>query len=271
MVQFIPARDDWANAFRNIGQGASEGYMNRTDEKSIQKAIEGLGPNPSPRDLLNALTNTKTYNNSSKQKALQNYIGVAEFEELQKKEKQKIKDEEEKLNRIKNSGIALVNNSQLSDDEKKNLIDQINNNQIELSAIESITKPNKIDKTAIEQDEKKKTLNSAIKRVDEMIGLRKKGNLGTGSNITKYFSNDIAKDFGSYEQLGKSLIQLSTTIPIRNRQEFETLAEKLYDPTILDAEALGMLEKLRGILEDSLGEEPVATEPKRKPLSAFRK
>jgi hypothetical protein len=85
MVQFIPAKDDWADAFRKMGSGVAEGYMGRTDERALQKSILGLGPNPTPRDVLNAITNTKTYTPKAKQQALSNYLGVEQFEELKRK------------------------------------------------------------------------------------------------------------------------------------------------------------------------------------------
>lgn len=87
MVQFIPAKDDWADAFRQIGSGVSKGYMNRSDDNSIKKAIEDLGPNASARDVLDALTKTKTYGNESKQQAIKNYLGADNFEEMKRKAK----------------------------------------------------------------------------------------------------------------------------------------------------------------------------------------
>lgn len=89
MVTFIPARNEWAKAFQNFGEGLSEGYMGRADELALQNAIKGLEPNATPRQILDAITGTKTYSPAAKQNALKNYMGVAEFEHEQKKFQEK--------------------------------------------------------------------------------------------------------------------------------------------------------------------------------------
>lgn len=102
MVQFIPAKDDWAQAFRSFGSGLTQGYMGRSDENAVRKAIIDLGPNASSRDVLNALTNVKTYNKDAKQEALKNYLGVENFEELKRKA-----EAQEGINKEKNRISAL--------------------------------------------------------------------------------------------------------------------------------------------------------------------
>ena len=97
MVQFIPARDDWAHSFRQAGQGASEGYMNRSDENALRRSLMNLGANPSARQILDAVTNTKTYSPQAKQQALSNYLGVEQFEELKRKAQ-----EQEQISKAKN-------------------------------------------------------------------------------------------------------------------------------------------------------------------------
>lgn len=98
MVTTLPREDIWGDVGRGFGKGASEGYMGRADELAIQKAVQELGPNPSPRDILNAVTNTKTYSPESKQNVFKNYLGVGEYEQMQRKldiEQGKIKAKEE--------------------------------------------------------------------------------------------------------------------------------------------------------------------------------
>lgn len=88
MVTILPKDErDWGNVGRGFGAGLTEGYMNRSDEKAIQKAVSDLGPNPGARDLLNAITNTKTYSPAAKQQVLKNYMGIEEFEETKRKAK----------------------------------------------------------------------------------------------------------------------------------------------------------------------------------------
>jgi len=117
-------------------------------------------------------------------------------------------------------------------------------------------------------------LQSALETVDRMRSIRKKGNLGIPSKFSKYFDETVRKDRGEYEQLGKSLIQYATNIPIRNRLEFETLADKLYDPNITDAEAKGVLDAMERIIKSSLsqyGQKDVIKEKsiRRPPLKSF--
>lgn len=123
-----------------------------------------------------------------------------------------------------------------------------------------------------EEQENFNALQGAQDTLNRMKSLRKKNNLGRGSAAVGFFGGETAKDRGEYEQLGKSLIQHATNIPIRNRIEFETLAKKLYDPSIPDKEAEGILNAMERIINNSIksysGGESSSQEGK-KPLSAF--
>ena len=211
MVTILPKETGWGEAFANVGKGAVQGYQDRTDEMALQKAIGALPKDYTPRQLLDALTNTKTYSPASKQTAFKNLVGVAEFEEMQTKNKQ----------------------AKEAKDRELDIKEDANNK----------TKKTRKSVGAIK---------NGLQTVQEMMDIGKKGNLGRGSGLLKEFGGETAKDFSQYEQLGKSLIQLSTDIPIRNRQEFETLAHKLYDPTELDSSREGTLTAMRNILQRSL-------------------
>jgi hypothetical protein len=118
-------------------------------------------------------------------------------------------------------------------------------------------------------------LQGAMDTLNRMKVLRKKGNLGIGSTYSPF--EGTRREAGEYEQLGKSLIQYATNIPIRNRIEFETLAENLYDPTITDAKAEGILNAMERIIKNSLessGEESMpskSSNDQRPALSSFRR
>jgi|SRR5687767_11852685 len=139
---------------------------------------------------------------------------------------------------------------------------------------------NEMQKNQEKQQQNLAPLQGAMDTLNRMKALRKKGNLGIGSTYSPF--EKTRKEAGEYEQLGKSLIQYATNIPIRNRIEFETLAENLYDPTITDAKAEGILNAMERIIKNSLeaaGEEVSLTQPssnkmesnERPPLSSFRK
>lgn len=110
-------------------------------------------------------------------------------------------------------------------------------------------------KEASKEQEVSKAKEGALDVVNRMKELRSGGNLGwkIGQNLGLGFaSGKVRTDRKEYEQLGKSLISFATNIPIRNRLEFETLAENLYDPTMTDAEAAGILNAMERILKHGI-------------------
>jgi hypothetical protein len=127
-------------------------------------------------------------------------------------------------------------------------------------------------------------LEAGLETISQMEKLRKKGNLGFGSSYKGMFSPETRRDRGEYEQLGKSLISLASNIPIRNQMEFATLAEKLYDPSVTDDEAAGILNAMKRIISGNLqrvqlggfGEDSGISEgqppmKERKPLTSFHR
>lgn len=102
------------------------------------------------------------------------------------------------------------------------------------------------------EQEKEAPFQAGLDALEQMRILRKKGNLGFFSSLTGNFSPETRKDRGEYEQLGKSLISLASNIPIRNQREFTTLAEKIYDSSITDAEAEGILNAMERIISNSM-------------------
>lgn len=228
MVTVVPGDNSWSDAFKGVGSGLAQGYTNRSDENAIQKAISELPQDASARQILDTVTGVKTHSPEAKQNAFKNYLGVKNFEEMQRKAKA-----QEDLVREKLEAKNQPSEKQQAQDE---------------------------------------AFDVGLGTIDRMREIRKKGNLGLGSGVKKYLGGETAKDFGEYEQLGKSLIQLSTMIPIRNRQEFEALAHNLYDPTITDKQAEGVLNALEGFISRSVGKRKAAEQPqevKRPPLAAF--
>lgn len=121
---------------------------------------------------------------------------------------------------------------------------------------------------------------SGLETIQRMRKLGETGKLGRGSKAFGFFGGPVAKNRAEYEQLGKSLIQLATTIPIRNQMEFETLSEKLFDPSLLDSEREGILNAMEHIIRSTMGSiegfAPSTVSPKtvlpskeRPPLSSF--
>ncbi len=111
---------------------------------------------------------------------------------------------------------------------------------------------------------------SGLQSIQRMREIGKEGRLGRGSSIRGFFGGETAKNRGEYEQLGKSLIQLSTNIPIRNQREFEALAHNLYDPSLPDDQREGILNAMESILNRSIGEEGMPSQGEEiKPVSGM--
>lgn len=184
-MQYIPGRNDWAEAFRGLGAGAAEGYINRSDENAVRNAIAGLGSNASARDILDTLTNTKTYRNDAKHRALQNYLGVEQFEELKRKAK------------------AAEGFDKAKFDEEKRATKRAEEQR-----------DRQLDITEEKANKTKKDVNRAqaaaagLQTIKEMKDIGKKGNLGVGTGVRGVFSGEAAKDAAQYEQLGLSLIHI---------------------------------------------------------------
>lgn len=104
MVTILPKENDWSEAFQQLGSGVASGYMNRSDEMAIQKAVSSLPPNASQRDVLDAVTGARTYGTEAKQNWFKNQLGAAQFEEQVRHAKEQEAAAQEK-NRIAASKV----------------------------------------------------------------------------------------------------------------------------------------------------------------------
>lgn len=93
---------------------------------------------------------------------------------------------------------------------------------------------------------------AGLETIQEMRKIRQKRNIGFGSQFTGIISPETRRDRAAYQTLGNSLISLASTIPIRNRAEFETLTGKLNDPSITLSEIDGVLDALENIINRSM-------------------
>ena len=276
MATVISANDTWADAARNFGQGAVEGYHHRSDEKALQNAVAKLKPNASAREILDAITQTKTHSAESKQNVLKNYLGVSQFEELQRKHKaqeeinkiranktdEKTPENKEDVKKIVNQipGLAPEQKEALGGTLNRTEAAQLLKDQQAEQRL--INKEERAAQTAkekkdLENREKLAGLEAARERVERMRDIRKKGNLGFGSSVKSVGSNifgsgEVSKDIGEYETLGNSLISFASDIVIRNQKEFEKLTGRLTDPYITDKEAEGIINSLERIIKDSM-------------------
>lgn len=98
------------------------------------------------------------------------------------------------------------------------------------------------------------------------------------SKLFKSMTREGQQIRSEYEQAGKELIQLASTLPIRNQAEFKTLANRLYDPNLKEAEIKGILNEMEDHIRDAIashggerGEsfEKSPSKQKRRPISSF--
>ena len=103
---------------------------------------------------------------------------------------------------------------------------------------------------------------AGLKTLERMRELRSEGELGRLSKPLSLLPHNTKKREarGEYERLGKSLISLASNIPIRNQEEFKTLAGNLYNPNITDAEAKGVLNAMEQIISQNLEQYSEANE-----------
>lgn len=81
---------------------------------------------------------------------------------------------------------------------------------------------------------------------------------GPGKTSRKGFgplSKEANQLRAEYSRLAKSLISFATTIPIRNRVEFETLAEGIYDVDRTNEEIKGDLDAMERIIAEGIAEQ----------------
>jgi hypothetical protein len=233
MVTILPAEEGWGEAFSRFGAGLTQGYTQRSDENAVQKAITDLGDNPSARQILDALTKTKTYSPKAKQTALQNYLGLEKFDELKRhakeqeaigKAKNTIAEAQEnrettKATTERNNIKTIVNQLDLPDEQKAELGETISQNAAE-SLLKDQLKPK--DEAKLTPFQKK----VQEKNADEYINLSKE--------IPKIESTlgDIAYARKLSDELGVSGAVLGAAGLSGKAKELEGVSFTLMEPIV---------------------------------------
>lgn len=274
-----------ANLGNAIGNIAS-GYQKRQKEKQLGealKSVESIYGDPNltqEQKFVKAFSTLREFPEAAKQFS----TGLAQFTEspLQRAQRQKLeqelaegKNEESYLNRLMGGNQpsqeqAIPSADEVEQKPKFDFQDPSNWTNKQLDQFRTLegksAKARSLAKRAQNEFERrqetKKTikkyeeavapLESALETLDRMENLGSGGNLGIGLSARKFLSKNARRESSEYAQLGKSLIQLSTNIPIRNRQEFETLAHDLYDPSLSDDSRAGIIEAMRRIIQNSI-------------------
>lgn len=300
MVQFIPAKDDWAKAFREIGSGVTKGYMDRSDESSLQKAIGGLGDKPTPRQILDAVTNTKTYSPEAKQGLLKNYLGVSEFEELQRKAKESERIAQLDLEQKEASRLAEIAKKEKKEQQDKLIADEkeaakikaeqndtrqilkasgkFTDEEIEEKVLGGLTPASarivaKPDKKKDEQKEEEKAKNVTQNAFNDLAALIPK--VGVSGLVTSKFGGETAKAYSEFSSLTGALESLLVEKVNRgalSNARFKYITETLLPkPSDSQADIEGKLTGLATILELDPSALKGTTSKEKPSLSSFKK
>lgn len=235
MVQVIPRNNEWKEA---IGQSISnvwEPHKQAHDEIALQKSLQNLKPNASARDILDAITETKTYSPKAKQNALENYLGAEKLDqtvrqaEAKGKELADYKRMEQDLSIAKERKRSEEKEREQGINEKKNEIElakyNFNKQEKELKKTELQDKEDKKiaekEKDKQEKQEYKESLiNTFVDLPEATKEILKGGPLNIVESLYKkqitpkdeklspaevQYSKDLAKE---YFQIGKDLPEL---------------------------------------------------------------
>ncbi len=147
MIQVLPREETpgqvLGNALGKIGASAAGSYLDRADEMALQKTVMNLPKDASPRQVLDAVTNTRTHNPKQKIEFLKNAMGVAEFEQKERQLNQAKAEKDKKALQDITSAHALVDASAIEDEAKQELKDKIQAGEISLPAVKELVKPPK--------------------------------------------------------------------------------------------------------------------------------
>jgi len=149
------------------------------------------------------------------------------------------------------SELAGMDISKLSPDMQKVVLQDSLQGKRESAKYKSESQA-KADKLSGENKEKLAPFQGALQTIDDMEKIIGTGNLGIGSSAWGVIYPETRQSRAEYSRLGKSLISMASTIPIRNQVEFEKLAEGLDDPSQSEASMRGMLSAMKKIIQRSM-------------------
>jgi hypothetical protein len=298
MVTILPEeKNGWGNIGERFGSGVAQGYANRADESAIQNAITALGPTASGRQVLDALTKTKTYNPESKQTFLNNFLGVEKMEELKKQatanqeiarqrnealtQKSKLKQEIDETKKAEqeskdiNDALTLIDEAKdLSHEQKENLRNKAKNKEASFDAIKEVLKGAKPTKEENDAKAAKESKEITQKSFDELVNLIPE--VGRSGILTSKLGGDTAKSFAKFQTLTgaleSNLVELVNRGTLSNTR-FKYITEQLLPkPSDTQKEIQGKLEGLALMLDldgTALGVESSKDSKGRPGLSSF--
>ncbi len=274
MVTILPKNNTYSDIGERFSSGIVSGYQNRADETAIQNAITALGPTASGRQILDALTKTKTYNPESKQTFLNNFLGVEKVEELKRQaqaneqiaqqrnealiKKAQLKQEIDQAKKLEeqskeiNDSLTLIDEAKnLSHERKEVLRNKAKNGEVSFNALKEVLKeaePTKEDITKKKEEESKKVTQSAFDELAKLVP-----EVGRSGILSSYAGGDTAKSFAKFQTLTGALeshlVEMVNRGTLSNTR-FKYITEQLLPkPSDTQKEIKGKLEGLALILD----------------------
>ncbi len=253
MVTVIEEPNIWADTASKFVKGASEQYEKNADQLALQKAVENLPKDAPPQDVIKAITGARTYNKAAQQEAISNVVNVEEIkrkkqESETKQQENVLRNEANQLRKAeltqrqneakekregnaetsKTSAKYLALRSNLPDEEKSQLIKDIDSGVASYDAVKTITKPTKEPVIPLAA---KSTDPEQLRRIQEV---RNSPEYKTASPGRKY---QLMLDNGVSSNLAEKESQTSAEDEKLNRDEkimFHKESEK-YDEEISNA------------------------------------
>ncbi len=171
MATYIPPGEEDETG-SNLGKGFWKGYRNTSDDMALKKTVENLPKDATPRQVLDAITKTPTYNPETKQQLIKNYMGVAEYEAVKKKGEEERKIESAKLAIQENKESAAIFGKQA----------------------EAVYKGAEKTEKAAKEAKKTDTERESVKKIVKQLGLPEDQAKDLGQSLSLRAAEDLLKE-----------------------------------------------------------------------------
>lgn len=159
MATVVQSSNRWGKMGQAAAEGATKGYETASDQKALQKAVESLGPDASGEDIVKAITKVNVYDSESKNKLIDQYVGLEKVKSERKKveDKAQAKADAEKAKEDKTRAATknIASKLDLPDEEKEvlgesgtlSMVEDLYKNQVKQKS-----EPNIVDKKIQEKN-----------------------------------------------------------------------------------------------------------------------
>lgn len=119
MVTVVERPKGWENSFRKAGEDVVQRYTERSDENALQKVVRELPENATPRQIIDAVTSTKTYHPESKRGVLENILGTENTRYVREIAKKKFEEDVRHAKKVEDIAEKKIQNKQETEELKQ--------------------------------------------------------------------------------------------------------------------------------------------------------